>query len=510
MIAAPPAQAQQRRRGGGPPPGESGAPAATTQASADGQKAHPAEDKLVVTHHEVKLGDQTVKYEATAGTLAVKDEAGKPRANMFFVAYRKEGEDIDVSKRPITYLFNGGPGAAAVWLHLGAVGPRKIQLDDHGIPAGPPHSLIDNPNTWLDFTDLVFIDPVTTGYSRAAEGVKPEDFYGVENDLRSVAEFIRLYTTRYGRWPSPKFLAGESYGTTRAAALSEYLLDRVGIDLNGIVFISSVLDFGTLNAGGSNDLPYISYLPSYAAVAHHFKKLPDDLMADRAKTLAEVEKFADGEYAEALVKGDALKDDEKKAIADKLARYTGLPADEILRRRLRIDPGFFRKRLLRDQEKVLGRYDARIVGDDVNPASERESYDPSYSFYLPAYKANAQNYLRGTLKFETDLTYEVLTDRVRPWNMGEDGRGYLNVASQLAEAMHENPKMHVLFASGYEDLATPYFATNYTLDHMHLPADLRKNVDRQMYEGGHMLYHVKESLEKLHKDVGEFMKQAMQ
>lgn len=507
MIAAPPAQAQQQQRRRGGPPSGSTTPA-TTQASADGQAGKPAEDKLSVTHHELAVGDHTLKYEATAGTLAVKDEAGKPRANMFFVAYRKEGDDIDVSKRPITYVFNGGPGAAAVWLHLGAVGPKTVKLDDHGVPAGPPHSLIDNPNTWLDVTDLVFIDPVTTGFSRAAEGVKPEDFYGVENDLRSVSEFIRLYTTRYERWQSPKFLAGESYGTTRAAALSEYLLDRVGIDLNGIVFISSVLDFGTLNAGGSNDLPYIAYLPSYAAVAHHFKKLPDDLMADRAKTLAEVEKFADGEYAEALVKGDALKDDEKKAIADKLARYTGLPADEILRHRLRIDPGFFRKRLLRDQEHVLGRFDARIVGDDANPGSDREAYDPSLSFYLPAYKANIQAYLRGTLKFESDLTYEVLTDRVRPWNMGDSGSGYLNVASDLARAMHENPKMHVLFASGFEDLATPYFATNYTLDHMHLPADLRKNVDRQMFEGGHMLYHVKESKEKLHNDVAEFMKQA--
>ena len=479
---------------------------ASAPASKEAKPAAPGEDKLSVTQHELIIDGQVLKYEATAGTMAMKDESGKARANFFFVAYRKEsGAHFDPAQRPITFVFNGGPGAASVWLHLGAVGPKSMKLDAQGIPTGPPHALVDNSNTWLDSTDLVFIDPVNTGYSRAAEGVKPEEFFGVDRDIQSVAEFLRLYLTRYDRWLSPKFLAGESYGTTRAARLSDYLLGH-GIDLNGIIFISSVLDFATISQGGSNDLPYVLYLPSYTATAAYHKKLDAELLKDRGKTLAEVQNWALTDYTAALARGDTLKGEERAAVVKRLARYTSLSEEVIDKSNLRIDPGFFEKQLLGDGRRVIGRFDGRLIGTDPSPLSPHPAFDPSFSYYLPAYTSTMTDYARRVLKFESDLPYESLNgDGVQPWPMGREGRGYLDVATSLASAMRENPKMKVLFASGYEDLATPYFATDFTISHMNLPAEIRTNVTRAMYEGGHMMYHVRESLEKLHADVQSFI-----
>ena len=483
----------------------------TEPTSRESKAAAHGDDKLSVTHHELKVAGQTLKYEATAGTMLMKDEAGKARANFFFVAYRKEsGENFDVAKRPITFVFNGGPGAASVWLHLGAVGPKSMKLDDVGIPTGPPHALIDNPSTWLDATDLVLIDPVNTGYSRAAEGVKPEEFFGVDRDIQTVAEFIRLYLTRYDRWLSPKFLAGESYGTTRAAGLSGYLLGHDGIDLNGIIFISSVLDFATISHSGSNDLPYILFLPSFASTAAHHKKLDAELMKDRSKTQAEVQAWAVTEYTAALARGDTLKGEERAAVVKRLARYTSLSEEVVDKSNLRISPSYFEKQLLGDGRRIVGRFDARIIGVDPSPLSEDPAFDPSFSYYLPAYTSTMTAYAHQMLKFESDLPYESLNGgRVQPWSLGRDGQGFLDVATTLARAMRENPKMKVMFASGYTDLATPYFATDYTISHMNLSADLRRNVTRVMYEGGHMMYHVRESLEKLHADVGGFIKNAL-
>ena len=499
VFAAPPLQPATK------PAGE------PTSKEAKPVAAGHVDDKLSVTHHELKTGGEVLKYEATAGTLALKDEAGKPRANFFFVAYRKEpGDHFDAAKRPITFVFNGGPGAAAVWLHLGAVGPKSMKLDDAGIPSGPPHALIDNPNSWLDATDIVLIDPVNTGYSRAAEGVKPEEFFGVDRDIQSVSEFIRLYLTRYDRWLSPKFLAGESYGTTRAAGLSEHLLARDGIDLNGIIFISSVLDFATISQSGSNDLPYILFLPSYASTAAHHKKLDAELMKDRAKTQNEVQTFAVTEYASALARGDTLKGEERAAIVKRMSRYTSLSEEIIDKSNLRVPPSYFEKQLLGDGRRIVGRFDARIIGVDPSPLSEDPAFDPSFSYYLPAYTSTMTAYAHHVLKFESDLPYESLNGgRVQPWPLGREGSGFLDVATALARAMRENPKMKVMFASGYTDLATPYFATDYTISHMNLSSDLRKNVTRVMYEGGHMMYHVRESLEKLHGDVAVFIRQAL-
>jgi carboxypeptidase C (cathepsin A) len=462
-----------------------------------------AEDKLVVTHHSMTLAGQPLDYEATAGTIVMKDESGKPRADFFFVAYQKEPA-ASPRNRPITFVFNGGPGAAAVWLHLGTVGPQRVMLGDDGVPGPPPHGLVSNEQTWLDLTDLVFIDPVGTGYSRPAEGQKAEDFWGVQQDIDSVGDFIRLYLTRYQRWDSPKFLAGESYGTTRAAGLSQHLLDRYGIDLNGIILISTVLNFETLSPANGNDLPYQLYLPSFTAIANFHHKIKTD---NEDQLLSEVSKYATGDYAAALAKGAALTPAERKDVVDHLSRYTGLPADLIDKTNLRIDPSFFRKHLLEDQKLIIGRFDARLTGLDPEPANANDDYDPSEARYLPVYSGAFNDYIRRDLKFESDLNYEVLSGRVR-WDFGRNGGGYLDVTSALRSAMLDNPNLKVMVASGYEDLATPFLATAYTFDRLDLTSRLQANVTQQHYHSGHMIYHDSTSRQKLKRDVAAFIASA--
>ncbi len=385
---------------------------------------HPAsEEKISVTHHSVRINGIRINYEAAAGTITTKDESGKPLADFFFVSYTKE-PPTRPEDRPITFVFNGGPGAAAVWLHLGAAGPRRIALEHDGIPGPPPHGLIDNDQTWLDVSDLVFIDPVGTGYSRPAPGQKASEFYGVQPDLESISEFIRLYLTRYERWDSPKFLAGESYGTTRAAGLSSYLLNHDGIDLNGIILISTVLNFQTLEPEEGNDLPYALYLPSYTAIALYHHKLET---AEEDLLLNEVEQYALHDYLDALGQGGSLTKDARDDVVAHLARYTGLPPDLIDKANLRIGPDMFRKQLLNDQRLIIGRYDGRITGLDANPAAGYPQYDPSFSLYLPVYAGAFNDYVRRQLKYESDLDYKVLSDTVGPWDFGRPGGagGYL-------------------------------------------------------------------------------------
>ncbi|HEY2585332.1 MAG TPA: hypothetical protein VGI81_06165, partial [Tepidisphaeraceae bacterium] len=338
LLMTYPAAAQRQRGMRERPPEPTGAaPAAESQPTTQESNERPGRDNLSVTEGQVTVHGQPLRYKATAGTLALKDEAGKPLADMFFVAYQKQPASSDPSSRPITFVFNGGPGAAAVWLHLGVAGPRRIALNDVGGPPAPPYHLVDNDDTWLTATDLVFIDPVGTGFSRAAAGQKPEQFYGVEEDIRSVGQFIRLYTTRYQRWLSPKFLAGESYGTTRASALSQYLLDN-GISLNGIILISCVLNFQTISVGNGNDLPYVLYLPTYTALAWYHKKLPADLQADLTKALNESEGWALNGYMAALALGSQLPQADRETAVKKLARLTGLSENYVDRANLRVDP----------------------------------------------------------------------------------------------------------------------------------------------------------------------------
>ena len=512
LNLAIPCYAQEAPKGPRPHP-------ASEQAAPRGEQAAPhaerpvtaSDDKISVTSHQIVLNGQVLKYDAAAGTLLLKDEAGTPRGSFFFVAYTQShatvdhaAGEFDPAKRPITFIFNGGPGAAAVWLHLGAIGPQRLPFADDGDVAPVPAKLVDNMQTWLDVSDLVFIDPIGTGFSRAAPGVKPEEFFGVDADISSIAAFIRLYTTRNNRWLSPKFLAGESYGTTRAAGLSDYLLGE-GIALNGIIFISTVLDFQTLEAAGSNDLPYVLDLPTFAAAAIYHKKLSPDLQQDMQKTLAEVRQWAMTDYLVALAAGDRLTPQQRTAVIERLARYTSLAPDFIDKRNLRISADAFRKMLLHEQKKVIGRYDARLTADDARPAStDWTEMDPGLPNYLAAYTAAINDYVRRALNFESDLTYEVLSGKVHPWNM-QHGEGYLDLATTLSSAMRSNSHMKLFFASGYYDLATPFLGTDYTLDHMNLSPELRGNICRGFYPGGHMVYHPAAGREKLKTDVADFI-----
>ena len=496
-------QQQQPAESAQPSPQAPPATAPANEEKKDDKKSDG--DKLSVTEHSVDVNGRALAYKATTGTIQMKDESGKHKADVFFVAYDKTPAADNPATRPVTFVFNGGPGAAAVWLHLGTAGPKRVRLNEQGDAPPPPYSLVDNDTTWLEASDLVFIDPVGTGYSRPAPGEKQEQFSGIEEDVRWVGEFIRLYTTRYQRWASPKFLAGESYGTTRAAALSEYLLDECGINLNGIVLISTVLDFQTLSFGGGTDLPYLVYLPSYTATAFHFRKLPSELQGDLEKTLREVENWVMTEYVQVLARGASLDADRRAAAVRQIARYTGLPPEAVDKADLRIDPELFRTMLLEDKRQLLGRFDTRMTGYDRQVLRCDAEWDPSYSQYEGAYSGTINDYLRRQLKFESDLRYEVLTGRVHPWNFGPGGNGYTYVAHRLRQAMIKNPFLKVLVASGYHDLATPYYATHYTLNHLDLSPDLRKNITETVYPGGHMMYHRLESLKKLNGDVKSFI-----
>jgi carboxypeptidase C (cathepsin A) len=482
-------------------------------------------DQISETRHTIQIGDQQISYVARAGTMVLKEEeegedkkseGERAKASIFFVAYTKEqpgdsGEPAAQSRsRPITFSFNGGPGSSSVWLHLGLLGPRRVRVtDENNQPLPPPYKLDDNLYSLLDVTDLVFVDPVSTGYSRAIEGEKASQFHSFKKDIEAVGEFIRLYTTRFKRWASPKFLIGESYGTTRAAGLSGFLQDRHGMYFNGIMLISTILNFQTARFFPGNDLPYILFLPTYAATAWYHRKLSEDLQQDLQATLAEVEAFAMNAYTLAMMKGDSLAGDEREKIAEQLVRYTGLSREYVEQTNLRINIHRFVKELLRDQRRTVGRLDSRFTGIDRDAAGEGHEYDPSYAVIQGAYTATLNDYVRAELGFESDLPYEILTDRVRPWTYDEHQNQYVNVAETLREAMSKNPFLQVFVGNGYYDLATPYLATRYTFDHMELDASLRDNVSMKHYEAGHMMYIHEESLALLKEDLAAFVAAAV-
>ncbi len=477
----------------------------------------PPTDNLVETKHVILLDGQEIHFTATTGTLVFKEEAEKKgdkagefegekaKATVFFIAYTRD--DVpDKGQRPVTFSFNGGPGSSSVWLHLGLLGPRRVRMDDVGNLPPPPHRLVDNEFSLLNVTDLVFIDPVSTGYSRPVVGEKAREFHGFKKDIESVGDFIRLYTTRYGRWTSPKFLIGESYGTTRAAGLSGYLQDRHGMYLNGIMLVSSILNFQTARFDTGNDLPYILFLPTYTATAFYHQRLAPDLQADLRATLAQVEAFALGEYASALMQGAALGGEDRARIRATLARYTGLSEDYIERTNLRVRIDRFVKELLRDQRRTVGRLDSRLTGIDRDAAGEAYEFDPSLATIMGPYTATFYDYVRRELGFETDLPYEVLTSRVWPWSYGDHENRYVNVAETLRKAIATNPHLKVLVANGYYDLATPYFATQYTVNHLGLDPSLQANIAMTYYEAGHMMYVHRPSLAQLKTDLAAFVR----
>jgi carboxypeptidase C (cathepsin A) len=510
----------------GPPPDETAeesmdndaAPATATGAPAamavqpgamerTGGPAPKIEDRLVTTQHHAVIGGQDLRYTVTAGTLIVRDEEGKPKASIFFTSYTRDGVK-DLGHRPITYTFNGGPGSASIWLHMGAFGPRRVALEEEGWAPPPPYHLEDNNESLLDITDLVFIDPVTTGYSRAIPGKDAKKYYGLNQDADIVADFIRLYTTRFNRWPSPKFLAGESYGTTRASKLSNLLQQKHGIYLNGIVLLSSILNFQTARFAAGNDLPYPLFLPTYTATAWYHKKLPADLQSGTLqKAVEESKRFAAGEYTLALMQGNTLSAEQSNDIAAKVARYTGLSPAYIREVNLRPEIQAFDKELLRDQRLTVGRLDSRFKGRDRSAGGERPEFDPSNAAITGPFAAVFNEYVRRDLGFKSDLPYEVLTDRVRPWPYGLDNQ-YANVAEDLRTAMSQNPALKVFVACGYYDLATPLFAAEYTFHHIGFEPDYGQRIGLHYYEAGHMMYVRHPDRVQLKKDIAAFYERA--
>ncbi|GAA2680293.1 MULTISPECIES: S10 family peptidase [Actinosynnema] len=473
-------------------------------------KATP-EDDLVTTSHSITVKRRKLNYTATTGRVVLREEVvedGKfqglrPRAEVFLTAYT--ADDGDPATRPVVFAFNGGPGSASVWLHLGLFGPRRVVSGDAGEPAPPPYELVDNAETLLAHSDLVFIDPVSTGYSRAAEGEQPGKFHGFQGDVESVGEVIRLWTSRNGRWLSPKFLAGESYGTTRAAALAEHLQQRHGMYLNGLVLISSVLDFATLDFNEGNDLPYSLFLPTYAAIAHHHGLHGDRELAD---VLAEAEEFASDDYPWALARGSRLTDEERADVVARLAALTGLSEDYVDRVDLRIEHVRFFTELLRPQRRTVGRLDGRFTGWESDYGRELFSEDPSYSAILGPYSAALNHYARVELGYENDLPYEIISRAVHPWSYKEFEGAHVTVANKLASAMRANPHLKVHVAFGYHDGATAYFAAEHVLAHLKIPRELAENVESAYYPAGHMMYVHEESRVQQSKDIAAFVRAA--
>jgi carboxypeptidase C (cathepsin A) len=473
----------------------------------------PKEEKPKITQGKVTLGGKEVRYEAQTGMMPVLKDDGTPRANIFYVYYAAVDADgkrlatKDPAARPITFCFNGGPGASAVWLHLGGLGPKRVDLEPQGLTPSTVARVVENPNAILDATDLVFVDPVGTGVSRPAKGEAIEQFLGPREDIETVGEFVRLFVTREQRWASPKYLLGESYGVLRVGGLVEYLQSRHKMYFEGVALMSGILSFGTLGAGIGNDIPHVIYLPGLTATAHYHKKLGADLQGmELEKAVAESRAFAQGEYATALLKGAALTPEERTKIAAQLARFTGLTAEQAEDQDLRIDPSFFREMLLRKEGKIIGRFDARVTGEDGDRSSQNPEFDPSFSNIVGGFASAVNAYVRGELGYESDHPYHLLASL--PWRSQKYEGRYVSTESELNSAMVNNPRLRVLVLAAHRDLACPEDAVQFSLSHFTLPKRVRENISTQRYESGHMMYLYQPDAEKLRKDLLEWVKPA--
>jgi carboxypeptidase C (cathepsin A) len=476
-------------------------------AEVSGDAAVP-EARSSVTTHEVTIGGERVRYEATAGWLIVNDEDEKPAAQFGYTAYIRQGV-ADSDTRPVMFAYNGGPGSASIWLHLGVLGPRRVVVADADFTLPPPYDLVDNEYSILDVTDLVMIDPVGTGYSRPVGDATGEDFWGVDPDIDSVSRFIKAWVSANGRWNSPKVLLGESYGGMRSGGVSHELLTTHGMALNGVVLVSPFMNFVSGFDGNGIDMPHVLFLSTLAATAWYHDTLedkPDDLVA----YLEEVKAFAFNEYAPALMKGAGLGDAERAAVVAKLAGYTGTSEEYWQRANLRVGHQQFLKELLRDRQQEVGRIDGRFAGRSFNLLGESMSYDAFDAAVGPAFTATFLNYYHDELEFGRDLEYKVSGGLWRnwEWSHSQPGRGKLpfpNTSPDLARAMGQNPGMKVLIQQGYYDLATPTHAIEYNVSQMDLLPAQRDNISFAYYEAGHMMYLHPPSLVKYKEDLARFV-----
>lgn len=466
------------------------------------------DESASVTKHSIRAGARQLNYTVTTGFMPIRNsQTGETEAKIFYMAYTLDNP-ANQKSRPLMFSFNGGPGSSSVWLHLGALGPKRVKMLDDGLMPPPPYEMVDNEQTWLTETDLVFVDPVGTGYSRALRLDLASKFFSVVGDVESVGEFIRMYLGRENRWSSPLFLVGESYGTARAAGLSNHLFER-GVGLNGILLVSSVLNFQTIRFAEGNDVTYPLIFPSYTATAWYHKQLPANLQSKPLKqVLEESEKWAMSEYASALVRSDRMTQTERQNLAEKFSNYSGLDRAFVEQNNFRVDLGAFNKELLRDQRRTTGRLDSRFTGIDRNAATDNPETDPSMNAIRTPYTAVFNDYVRRDLNFKSDLEYYILGGGISsPWNWNVSN-GYTNTAANLQSAMQKNPYMKIFVASGYYDMATPYFATEYTIAAMNLDPTLRRNISVSYYESGHMMYIEKNSLKKLKDDAAAFVQSA--
>jgi len=484
----------------------------TTSVAATTKEApNLAPPKVETTEHKARINGESIRYKVVAGDTHLHDEDGSPSASIFSFYYQRTDLD-DRSQRPLIFIFNGGPGSSSVWLHMGVFGPQKVVIPSNAERVGaPPHPVLDNPESLLDIADLVFIDPVGTGYSKPLGDKEGKDFWGIKEDAEVLAQFIRVFVTRHQRWNSPKYLAGESYGTTRAAAIVRELQEGWGsMDLSGVFLISSILDFQTGDFTPGNDLPYITFLPTYAATAWYHNALPDkSAWPDLASFLDDVRAFALNDYATTLIKGALASDQEYQNVVEKLHQFTGLRPQYIQQTDLRIDEHFFMKELLRDRGEVVGRLDSRYLGEDASQVRERSEADPSSYAIDGAYTAAIQSYMAKELNVIRDARYHVLSGEVfRNWNWlygaSPRAQGFVSMSPILSKAMRQNKDFRIFVANGYYDLATPFFATEYSMNHYGYD---QERIKMAYYEAGHMMYIHHPSLDKLAQDMRAFLQQ---
>lgn len=496
-AAALPVAAQQPGGGRGGRGGFGAAPAADTAGI-------PAVERVSTTRHTVTIGGKPIAYTANAGTMVLRDDAGKANGTVFYVSYTKD--DAPSATRPVMFFYNGGPGSASIWLSMGIMSPRVPQMGPNGSQPAPPYTMVDNQNSPLDVTDVIQVDAMTTGYSRTAPGVPPSAYTGERNDISMFAQFIRNYLDKYKRWDSPKYVYGESYGTFRSAGLASALQNDEGIELNGVMLLGTVLDFQFISQSPTNDIGWATFLPTYTATAWYHKKLPADMQSESlAKVVQQAREYAFGDYLTTLAKGNTLSAAERSAAAARLARFTGLTPDFLLKSNLRVGAGVYRTELLRDQRKTVGRYDSRMLGLNGNAASQQQDYDPSDVAPSGAFMSAFMRYLQDDLGYTNTLQY-MRSGRTGGWEYSSGGRGgYPTESDQLRLAMAKNPYLKVMVGAGYYDMATPFANAEYTFDHFGFDQTYKDRVSFKYYESGHMAYLNQASAKQLKDDIAAFI-----